>query len=46
MSFSLGWLADRIGLRVAFLVLGLLYGIAVVAAWRARELARATAQPA
>ena len=46
MSFSLGWLADRISLPVAFLVLGLLYGIAVVAAWRARELTRPTAQPA
>ncbi len=43
MSFSLGWLAQRINLPFAFLVLALLYGIAVVAAWRARSLAHAAA---
>jgi MFS transporter, DHA3 family, macrolide efflux protein len=43
MSFSLGWLAERINLPFAFLALALLYGIAVVAAWRARPLAHAAA---
>lgn len=46
MSFSLGWVAEKINLPLAFLVLGLLYGISVAAAWRARALARAAAQPA
>lgn len=41
MSFSLGWLAQRGGLRLAFLVLGLLYSVAVAAAFRARALTRA-----
>jgi MFS family permease len=40
MSFSLGWLTQHINLRVAFLVLGVLYGIAVAAAMRARALTR------
>ena len=38
MSFSLGWLAQHVNLPVAFLVLGLLYGVAVVAAVRVRAL--------
>ncbi len=46
MSFSLGWLAEKTNLPLAFLVLGLLYGISVAAAWRARVLARAAAKPA
>lgn len=40
MSFSLGWLAQHINLKVAFFVLGILYGSAVVAATRARALTR------
>ncbi len=39
MSFSLGWLAQHVNLLVAFGVLGLLYGGATLAAWRARSLA-------
>ena len=38
MSFALGWLAEHAGLQIAFLVLGLVYGAAVIAALRAREL--------
>jgi len=38
MSFSLGWLAEHIGLRIAFVVLGMLYGGATLAAVRARRL--------
>jgi len=41
MSFSLGWLAQHVNLPVAFGVLGLMYGGAAVAAWRARVLSRA-----
>lgn len=37
MSFSLGWVAERTSLAVAFAVLGLLYAIAVVAALRTRH---------
>lgn len=44
MSFSLGWLAQHVGLPVAFGVLGLLYGGATLAAVRARALTLA-AQP-
>ena len=40
MSFSLGWLAEHINLKVAFLVLGVLYAAAVAAAVRARTLTR------
>ncbi len=40
MSFSLGWLAQHVSLRLAFLVLGLLYSVAVVAALRARALSQ------
>ena len=39
MSFTLGWLAQHVNLPIAFLALGLLYAIAVVAAFRARLLA-------
>lgn len=38
MSFSLGWLAQHVSLLVAFGLLGLMYGGAAVAAWRARTL--------
>ncbi|HEY6073779.1 MAG TPA: hypothetical protein VIV15_10385, partial [Anaerolineales bacterium] len=38
MSFSLGWLAQHVGLAVAFGLLGLLYGGAALAAVRARAL--------
>ena len=38
MSFTLGWLAQKINLPFAFLVLGTLYLGAVVAAFRARSL--------
>ena len=40
MSFSLGWLAQYVNLQLAFLVLGILYGVAVAAALRARALTR------
>jgi MFS family permease len=39
MSFSLGFLAERVSVTLAFLTLGLLYGSAVLAAMRARGLA-------
>jgi len=39
MSFSLGWLAQRVNLPAAFVVLGVLYGGAFLAALRARALA-------
>jgi len=38
MSFALGWLAEHAGLRPAFFLLGLIYGVAVIAALRARAL--------
>ncbi|MGH9593493.1 MAG: MFS transporter, partial [Bryobacteraceae bacterium] len=38
MSFALGWLAENAGLPVAFLVLALIYGLAVLAAVRVRFL--------
>ncbi len=44
MSFGLGWLAEHFNLPIAFVFLGLLYGVAVVAALRARSLT--TAPPA
>jgi hypothetical protein len=43
MSFSLGWLAQYTSLPLAFLVLGILYSGAVVAAFRARALAQTAA---
>ena len=48
MSFVLGWLAHAASLKVAFLVLGLVYGASVLAAVQARSLARAeeSVQPA
>ncbi len=48
MSFVLGWLAHAASLKVAFLVLGLVYAAAVLAAMQARSLARAeeSVQPA
>lgn len=39
MSFTLGWFAQNVTLSVAFLLLGAIYGGAVVAALRARTLA-------
>ena len=39
MSFSLGFLAERVSITLAFLILGLLYGGAVLAAIHARGLA-------
>src|SRR5262249_35483426 len=39
LSFSLGWLAEHVNLPAAFLLLGLVYGVAVLAAFRARVLA-------
>jgi MFS family permease len=41
MSFTLGWLAQHIGLALAFGVLGVLYGGAAAAALRARALSHA-----
>jgi MFS family permease len=38
MSFTLGWLAQHVGLPLAFTVLGLLYGGATLAAMRAVSL--------
>ncbi len=46
MIFSLGWLAQHVNLPVAFLVLGVLYGGAVAAAFEARALTRAAAPAA
>src|SRR5438445_89032 len=38
MSFMLGWLAEHAGLQLAFLLLGAIYGAALVAALRVRTL--------
>jgi DHA3 family macrolide efflux protein-like MFS transporter len=38
MSFILGWLAEHTSLQIAFVLLGLLYGMAVLAAIRATGL--------
>jgi MFS family permease len=38
VSFTLGWLAEHASLQIAFLLLGLLYGTAVLAAIRATAL--------
>jgi MFS family permease len=38
MSFALGWFAQHVALSIAFLLLGAIYGGAVVAALRARAL--------
>lgn len=46
MSFSLGGLAQYVGLSVAFLGLGMIYGLAVLAALRARSLAPPVPEPA
>jgi len=45
MSFTLGWFAQNVTLSVAFLLLGGIYGGAVVAAVRARTLSHAPATP-
>ncbi|MFZ0212506.1 MAG: MFS transporter [Candidatus Acidiferrales bacterium] len=45
MSFLLGWLAERVNLHAAFVALGLLYALAVVAAWRARDAVRSGTAP-
>ena len=46
MSFTLGWLAQHVGLAVAFAILGVLYGGAAVAALRARTLSHAAREAA
>lgn len=38
MSFALGWVGEHVSLQIAFLVLGMIYGVAVFAAARARTL--------
>jgi drug/metabolite transporter (DMT)-like permease len=38
MSLALGWLAEHTSLEVAFVLLGLLYATAVLAATRTRDL--------
>jgi hypothetical protein len=38
MSFALGWLAEHASLQLAFLLLGALYGGAVLSALRVRTL--------
>jgi DHA3 family macrolide efflux protein-like MFS transporter len=43
MSLLLGWLAQHSSLQIAFLMLGLLYAAAIVAAMRARDLSTAPA---
>jgi MFS family permease len=45
MSFSLGWLAQHVGLGIAFGVLGVLYGGATLAAVRATSLSAAEHEP-
>jgi hypothetical protein len=45
ISFSLGWVAEKVSLPFAFFILAALYGGAVLAALRARAVA-ATALPA
>jgi hypothetical protein len=42
MSFTLGWLEEKMSLCFAFFVLAVLFGSAVFAAFRARALAQAT----
>jgi MFS family permease len=44
MSFALGWLAEHMGLQVAFLLLGMLYATAVLAATRTESLRAASAR--
>jgi MFS family permease len=46
MSLALGWLAQHSSLQIAFVMLGLLYAAAVVAAMRARDLSTAPAKRA
>ena len=46
MSFSLGWLAQHLSLAFAFLVLGMIYGLAVLSALRARGLREIAPEPA
>jgi hypothetical protein len=38
MSFALGWLAEHASLQLAFLLLGMIYGVALLAALRVRTL--------
>ncbi len=38
ISFSLGWLAERVSIPVAFSVLAFVYAIAFLSAWRAQQL--------
>jgi DHA3 family macrolide efflux protein-like MFS transporter len=46
MSLALGWLGQHSSLQIAFVMLGLLYAAAVVAAMRARDLSTAPAKRA
>jgi MFS family permease len=45
MSFTLGWVAEHTSLQVAFVLLGLLYGMAVLAAIRATGLKSPQTRP-
>jgi len=45
MSFILGWLAEHVGLEVAFVLLGMLYAVAVLAAARATSLQSSPTKP-
>jgi DHA3 family macrolide efflux protein-like MFS transporter len=45
MSFILGWLAEHTSLQLAFALLGVLYGAAVLLAIRVTELERPAASP-
>ena len=44
LSFTLGWLAEHTSLQIAFVLLGLLYGTAVLAALRTTGLERSQAK--
>jgi hypothetical protein len=44
MSFTLGWFAEHVTLSIAFVLLGAIYGGAVVAALRVRSLSHTARQ--
>ena len=46
MSFTLGWLGEHASLQLAFLALGLIYAVAVLAALRARTLCEPSTEQA
>jgi MFS family permease len=46
ISFTLGWLAEYAGLPIAFLVLGVIYSLAILTALRARSIGSAAPEPA